>query len=89
MAERLREAGWTVAPAAPCRFPYFDLRSASVSIGGRELQEARDFQVLSYSGAGRADGRLRRVTTGCEADEYSGLAAGDVPLVEPRRVLLP
>ena len=65
----------------PVRFPYFDLRRASVSIGGRKLREARDFQVLSYSGAGRANGRLRRLSTGCEAEEYSGLAAGDVPLV--------
>jgi Iap family predicted aminopeptidase len=80
VAERLRDADWTVH-LQPVRFPYFDLKSASVSVGGRKLQEARDFQVLSYSGAGRADGQLRRVTTGCEADEYSGLAAGDVPLV--------
>ena len=80
VAKRLREAGWTVR-LQQVRFPYFELRDASLSIGGRQLREARDFQVLSYSGAGRANGRLRQLNTGCEADEYSALAAGDVPLV--------
>ncbi len=80
VAERLREAGWTVRLQL-VRFPYFDLRRASISVGGRKLREERDFQVLSYSGAGRANGRLRRLTTGCEAEEYSGLGASDVPLV--------
>ena len=74
VAKRLREAGWTVR-LQPVRFPYFDLRRASMSIGDRKLREARDFQVLSYSGAGRANGRLRRLSTGCEAEEYSGLGA--------------
>jgi len=80
VAKRLREAGWTVRLQL-VRFPYFNLRRASMSIAGRSLREARDFQVLSYSGAGRTNGRLRRLNTGCEADEYSGLAAGDVALV--------
>jgi Peptidase family M28/PA domain len=80
VAKRLREAGWTVRLQL-VRFPYFNPTRASMSIGGRDLREARDFQVLSYSGAGRTNGRLRRLSTGCEADEYAGLAAGDVPLV--------
>jgi Iap family predicted aminopeptidase len=80
VAKRLREAGWTVRLQL-VHFPYFNLRRASVTIGGRRLREARGFQVLSYSGSGRASGRLRQLGTGCEAGEYSGLAAGDVPLV--------
>jgi Iap family predicted aminopeptidase len=80
VAKRMRDAGWTVR-LQPVRFPYFNVRDASMTIGGRELREARDFQVLSYSGAGRTSGRLRRLSTGCEADEYAGLGAGDVPLV--------
>jgi hypothetical protein len=80
VARRLREAGWTVRLQL-VRFPYFDLRRASISVGGRKLREARDFQVLSYSGAGRANGPLWRLNTGCENEEYSGLGSGDVPLV--------
>jgi hypothetical protein len=79
-AKRLREAGWKVRlQAVP--FRYFGVRRASVSIGDRKLRQGRDFQVLSYSGAGDTSGRLRRLNTGCEAEEYSGLGAGDVPLV--------
>ncbi|HMJ96493.1 MAG TPA: M20/M25/M40 family metallo-hydrolase [Thermoleophilaceae bacterium] len=80
VAKRLREARWRVR-LQPVRFAYFNLRSASMSLGDRKLREARDFQVLSYSGAGRADGRLRRLGDGCGAAQYSGLGAGDVPLV--------
>ena len=80
VAKRLREAGWRVRLQS-VRFPYFELRHAAMSIDGRKLVEAREFQVLSYSGAGRAQGRLRRLATGCEAEEYSGLGAGEVPLV--------
>ncbi len=80
VAKRMREAGWTVRLQL-VRFPYFNLRDASMTIGGRKLREARDFQVLSYSGAGRTSGRLRGLSTGCEANEYSVLGAGDVPLV--------
>jgi Peptidase family M28/PA domain len=53
-----------------------------MSIGGRKLREARDFQVLSYSGSGRAGGRLRRLASGCTSDEFAGLTAGDIPLVD-------
>ncbi len=80
VAQRLREARWRVR-LVPVRFPYFGLRRAAISIGARKLREAREFQVLSYSGAGRAQGRLRRLALGCEAEEYAGLGAGDVPLV--------
>ena len=80
VAKRLRKAGWTVKLQL-VRFPYFNLRRASMSSGGRKLRQARDFQVLSYSGDGRTSGRLRRLSTGCEAEEYAGLGTGDVPLV--------
>jgi hypothetical protein len=80
VARRLREARWRVQ-LQPVRFPYFELRRASLNIAGRELRRARDFEVLSYSGSGRASGRLRRLLAGCSAEEYVGLSAGDVPLV--------
>jgi Iap family predicted aminopeptidase len=80
VAERLRDAHWRVQ-LQPVRFPYFELRSASLSVGGRTLRRPRDFQVLSYSGAGRASGRLRRLLGGCASEEYFGLGPRDIPLV--------
>jgi hypothetical protein len=80
VAKRLREARWRVQ-LQPVRFPYFELRRASMSVAGRELRRGRDFQVLSYSGSGRASGRLRRLLSGCSAEEFEGLSARDVPLV--------
>jgi hypothetical protein len=80
VAARLREARWRVH-LQPVRFPYFELRSASLSVDGRTLRRARDFQALSYSGSGRADGRLRRLLSGCASEEYVGLGPRDVPLV--------
>jgi Peptidase family M28/PA domain len=84
VAGRLRAARWRVR-LQPVRFRYFELRRAALSIGGRRLRRARDFQVLSYSGSGRARGRLRRLGTGCTAAEYAGLSAADVPLVSRDR----
>lgn len=81
VATRLRAARWRVR-LQPFRFAYFDLKHAAMSVGGRTLREARDFQVLSYSGSGRASGRLRRLASGCTADEFAGLTAGDIPLVD-------
>ena len=66
----------------PFRFAYFDLKHAGMSIGARKLREARDFQVLSYSGSGRASGRLHRLASGCTSDEFAGLSAGEIPLVD-------
>jgi Iap family predicted aminopeptidase len=80
VAERLEEARWRVR-LQPVRFPYFELRRASMSIGGRSLRRTRDFQVLSYSGSGRASGRLRRLDRGCSQDEFAQLRSDEVPLV--------
>jgi Iap family predicted aminopeptidase len=81
VAERLREARWRVQ-VQPVPFPYFELKRATMSIGGRKLRRARDFQVLSYSGSGRASGRLRGIGDGCSEDEFVGLRNGELPLVE-------
>jgi aminopeptidase Y len=80
VAARLRAAGWRVT-LQPLRFPYFELNRARVQVAGRPLRRAREFQVLSYSGSGRASGRLRLLRSGCSADEYARLSPGDVPLV--------
>jgi hypothetical protein len=79
-AERLREARWRVR-VQPVRFPYFELKRATMSVGGRKLRRARDFQVLSYSGSGRAGGRLRGLDQGCSEEEFAQLRDGELPLV--------
>jgi len=81
VAARLRDAGWTVSRQA-VRFTYFRLDRASVAIGGRTLTRARQFQVLSYSGSGRAEGRLRASGDGCEAEDFDELEGGEIPLVD-------
>ena len=80
VAKRLREARWRVR-LQPVPFSYFELKRATMSVAGRELNRARDFQVLSYSGSGRASGRLHQLLSGCSAEEFDGLSARDVPLV--------
>ena len=81
VAARLREAGWEVR-RQPVPFGYFRLDGASLTVGGRRLKRAKQFQVLSYSGSGRVDGHLRSAGTGCSQDELAGLGPRDIPLVE-------
>jgi Zn-dependent M28 family amino/carboxypeptidase len=76
----VREARWRVQ-VQPVPFPYFELRRAAMSIGGRKLRRARDFQVLSYSGSGRASGRLHGLGDGCSEDQFAALQSGELPLV--------
>jgi len=81
VAVRLRDAGWEVQ-RQPVPFGYFRLDRASLSVAGRSLERAMQFQVLSYSGSGRATGRLRDAGTGCSEDDFAGLGPRDIPLVD-------
>jgi hypothetical protein len=81
VAARLAHAGWTVT-RQDVPFTFFRLKSASLSVGGRRLRAARDFQVLSYSGSGRARGPLRGVGLGCAEGDFKGLRAGELPLAQ-------
>jgi peptidase M28-like protein/PA domain-containing protein len=81
VAARLRDAGWRVT-RQDVPFTYFRLNDASLTVGGRELTRADDFQVLSYSGSGRAAGTLRESGLGCDASDFEGLERGQIPLVE-------
>src|SRR5215207_84991 len=81
VAARLEDAGWRVT-RQDVPFTYFRLREASLTVGGRELTRADDFQVLSYSGSGRAAGGLRDSGLGCDAGDFDGLESGQTPLVE-------
>jgi Iap family predicted aminopeptidase len=80
VADRLREAGWRVR-RQPVRFTYFRLRRASLQISGRRLTRLDDFQVLSYSGSGEAEGTLETAESGCDAGAFAGLRSGEIPLV--------
>jgi hypothetical protein len=81
VAARLRDAGWTVE-RQEVPFGYFELRDASLTIDGRGLARAKEFQVLTYSGSGSATGRLRRSGSGCAAADFAGLKEGEIPLVD-------
>ena len=81
VAARLRDAGWRVT-RQDVAFTYFRLRDASVTVGGHKLTRADDFQVLSYSGSGRAAGTLRESGLGCDAPDFDGLEQGQIPLVD-------
>lgn len=80
VADRLRDAGWEVERRR-VGFPYFRLHSASLKVDGRALARPRDFQVLSYSGSGRASGELRSAVNGCSREDFAALQPGEIPLV--------
>jgi Zn-dependent M28 family amino/carboxypeptidase len=80
VAARLRDAGWRVR-LQRVGFPHFELRRASVSVGGRRLRRGRDFQVLTYSGSGSVSSRIRRLGNGCAAEEFEALPADEIPVV--------
>src|SRR4051794_1722593 len=81
VAARLGDAGWRVT-RQDVPFSYFTLNGASLSAGVRELRRGDNFQVLSYSGSGRAAGRLREFGLGCAAGDFDALESGEIPLVE-------
>lgn len=80
-AARFRDAGFRVR-LQPVRFTYFDVRRARVEIGGRRLRRRRHFEVLSYSGSGRARGTLASAGDGCSESDFAFVDRGELPLVE-------
>jgi hypothetical protein len=80
VAERLSDAGWRVE-RQQVPVTYFRLDDASLKVDGRELTRAKQFQVLSYSGSGRASGALRSAANGCSPGDFAGLEPGEIPLV--------
>jgi hypothetical protein len=81
VAARLRDVGWRVT-RQDVAFTLFRLNEASLTVGGRELARADDFQVLSYSGSGGASGPLRESGLGCDPGDFDGLERGQIPLVQ-------
>src|SRR4051794_27142046 len=81
VAARLKDAGWRVT-RQEVPFTYWRLHDGALTGGGRELTRAHDFQVLSYSGSGRAAGSLRGLGLGCDRGDFDGLESGQIPLVD-------
>jgi Zn-dependent M28 family amino/carboxypeptidase len=81
VVERLRGAGWNVR-TQDVGFPFFKLRSARLSVDGRELERGEDFRPIVYSGSGRVAGPARAVDNGCESSDFSGLAKGEIALAQ-------
>ena len=81
VAARLRDAGWEVR-RQPVPFGFFRLGDASLTVGGRRLERAKQFQVLSYSGSGSVAGRLRFAANGCSRGDFAALGPRDIPLVD-------
>ena len=81
VSARLRDAGWEVRRQR-VPFGYFRLDAASMSVDARRLARVRDFQVLSYSGSGRARGRLRFAGAGCSEQDFAELGRGEIALVD-------
>ena len=81
VAARLEDAGWTVT-RQPVPFTFFQLHDASLTLDDRRLTRGDDFQVLSYSGSGRAQGGLRRVGLGCAESDFDVLRPGEIPLAQ-------
>ena len=77
VSERLRAAGWRVRTQG-VRFPFYNERSAGVSVGGRALERGEQFRVIAYSGSGSASGRARGVGDGCERADFAGLGEGEI-----------
>jgi Iap family predicted aminopeptidase len=83
VANTLRDAGWTVR-VQRFSYPGWAERSSALAIApGGALRHGRDFRPAIYSGAGRADGPLRAVGTGCAQEELSGIRPGEVALAMP------
>ena len=77
---RLTDAGWRVRRQS-LRYPYFRERSAELAAAGEQLENGPHFRVLSYSGSGRAAGRVRRFGQACGRAALASLRPGQLPLV--------
>ena len=74
---RLRAAGYRVREQA-LRVPLFLERTPPRVSGLRRAQ----VMTLTFSGSGRAAGRVRRVGLGCTRADYAGLRRGEIALAQ-------
>jgi Zn-dependent M28 family amino/carboxypeptidase len=88
--KRVEAAGWTVT-RQEFEFPFFELRSSSfsrVAPTATTYQVDTDYAPMTYTASGTVDdGAVTPVdidstTSGCEATDFTGFAAGTVALVQ-------
>lgn len=91
IAQQLLAAGYSVQ-LEPFDFMKFQKISASFSQGGVAFEEGKDFNVMSYSGAGDVTAAVTPVdiqlglgntsTSGCEASDFEGFPEGHIALIQ-------
>ncbi len=91
IAQQLLAAGYSVK-LEPFDFMKFEKISASFSKGSESFEEGKDFNVMSYSGAGRVTAPVTAVdiqmglgnssSSGCEASDFEGFPEGHIALIQ-------
>jgi aminopeptidase Y len=77
VAEQLKRSGWRVQTQQVPMAAWREDSPARLEVAGAVL-EPTDFRVPSYSAAGDVSGTLKVVGDACEAEDFDGLAEGDV-----------
>lgn len=91
VAQKLLAANFEVK-LVPFRFMKFTKHSAALSVDSTELEENKDFSIMSYSGSGEAVSKLSAVdlslgagnqsSSGCEAEDFASFEAGAIALIQ-------
>lgn len=91
IAQQLLAAGYSVK-LEPFDFMKFEKISASFSKGAVTFEEGKDFNVMSYSGAGHTSAPVTAVdiqmglgnasSSGCEASDFEGFPEGHIALIQ-------
>lgn len=91
IAQKLLAAGYKVE-LQPFFFMRFEKHSGKLQVGELSYQDTKDFNVMTYSGSGSANGIVTAVdvslgsgnisTSGCEADDFANFPSGNIALIQ-------